>query len=108
MIIFGHRATKIAEETKTINNNGFPETAVIQIYQRYAHIFWIPIFPLYRNYILFFPNTGEVYTKTMFQKTPEDYKKICKEVSQKAKTPWWTFIGIAVFGLLIYWLEKSS
>ena len=107
-ILFGHRATKIAEETKKVNENGYFQPAIIQIYQRYAHIFWVPLFPLYRNYVLFFPETGAIYEKNLFQKMPENYKEICREVSRNARTPWWTFIGIILLGLLIFWLERNN
>lgn len=107
-LLFGHRATKIAEVTKQINDGGYPRLALIQIYQRYAHLFWIPLFPLYRNYLIHFPDNDSTYVKSMFKKMPEEYKIACKEVSREARTPWWTFIGIAVFGLLIFWLESST
>lgn len=104
-LLFGHRATKIAEETVRVNEAGDLRPAVVQVFQRYAHLFWIPIFPLYRNYLLYFPDTGATYTKTLFQSMPPEYLEACKKVP--ARTPWWTFIGILLFGLLIYWLEKT-
>lgn len=104
-IIFGHRATKIGEELKMVNNGGTMENALIRIYQNYAHIFWIPMFPLNRNYILYFPETGAIYEKTLFRKMPENYKEICKQVSRNAKTPWWTFIGLVIIIISIIGLS---
>lgn len=64
-LLFGHRATKIAEEQTKVNDQGEIRNAIVQVYQRYAHLFWIPLFPLYRNYVLFFPDTGATYAKTL-------------------------------------------
>lgn len=105
LILFGQRGTKIAEEMTKINDAGQIRNAIVLVYQRYAHLFWIPLFPLYRDYVLHFPDTGENYTKTLFQKMPPEYLQACKQV--RAKTPWWTFIGLLLFGLLIFWLEKK-
>ena len=106
LIFFGHRATKIAEEQIKVNDQGKIRNAIAQVYQRYAHVFWIPMFPLYRNYIVYFQDTGETFTKTLFRKMPEEYLHAAKQVP--ARTPWWTFIEILTFGLLIFWLESSG
>lgn len=101
IIIFGQKSKKIAEEVKMVNNAGTMEQAVINIFQNYFHVFWIPMFPLNRNYLIYFPETGELYEKTLFKKMPEKYREICRQVSRNAKAPLWMFSGIGIIILLI-------
>lgn len=106
LIFFGHRATKIAEEQIKVNDHGQIRNAIAQVYQRYAHVFWVPMFPLYRNYVVYFPDTGETFTKTLFHKMPEEYLHAAKQVS--ARTPLWTFFGILLIAAVIIFGITSS
>jgi len=48
MIIYGSRATQLAHETlsEKCPHCGAGHTTQLFILQRYAHIFWIPMFPI--------------------------------------------------------------
>lgn len=94
MIIFGQRSVQIGDISKKISDRAAIREARILIFQKYAHIFWIPFFPMGRNFTIYFPDTGEAYTQTLFNKMPAPYAEACREVSRETRTPWWVYIGI--------------
>jgi hypothetical protein len=73
-------------------------TADIMVYSKYFHIFWLPIFPFEKTAMTICSRCG-----LKREGISLDSKSILnsKEVKAHFKHPWWTYIGVMLFGLLI-------
>lgn len=107
IFFFGLRSTKIVEKQATIPCSHCEEKQVwFFIHQNYFHLFWIPVFPLWKSTTSVCAHCKQVLTKKEFSNALLDNYKI--EVT-KAKTPWWTFfLLIAFFALLVFSIILSQ
>lgn len=90
MIVFGHNNFKIKTFTPKELNLPIDERlqgAEIQIRQRYAHIFWIPFFPIGKIWGIKYADSKELY------ELPEPIKSKIKQ-HHSIKTPWYSFLLI--------------
>jgi len=100
MIIYGTRATQAHKETipdpcpQCQSNNCLD----MYVFQRYAHIFWIPFFPIIKTVASQCARCKQVIKQ---KEMPASLREAFNEVRSRAKTPVWTFIGTALVGLLI-------
>jgi len=100
MIIYGSRAKQLAKETiaepcpHCQSNN----TVDMYVFQRYAHIFWIPFFPVTRTGASQCAHCKQVLK---LKEMPSSLRVAFDNVKSRTKTPIWTFIGVALIGLLI-------
>lgn len=101
MIIFGVRASNIG-------NFGVPNskcrfckkdnTLVISVFGKYAHIFWIPFFPIGKK-----PIAGCTHCKGTIEHkafSPQ-LKKFYRTNKKTVKRPFWHWIGLGLLALLI-------
>jgi hypothetical protein len=107
MIIYGTNARKIAQEVVAdrCEKCGSDNTINLVIHQRYAHVFWIPSFPIGRITMSECSNCHNVLKKKEFPPTFSHSLDIAK---QKARTPVWTFAGAAIFVTVITWAIISN
>lgn len=96
MIIYGTKSTK----KKLIETNcqcpfcGKENSLAVLPYQKSAHVYWIPLFPMGREYF--------VVCRTCGKETPDHYiGGITPEIKKKAGFPWTSFIGLFIIGGLI-------
>lgn len=54
---------------------------------KYLHLFWIPIFPMGRNYVFVCNSCSAEFTQKK--------STIPKDIKKSFKTPLWTWIGLA-------------
>jgi hypothetical protein len=108
MIIYGSRATQVAKE---IANEKCPQCGTqhstdIHVFQRYAHVFWIPFVPIGKIGASECHHCKQVLReKEMSPGLKKDYQNI----RSRAKTPVWTFIGLALVGFaIVYGTFESS
>ncbi|MBO9150839.1 zinc-ribbon domain-containing protein [Chitinophaga sp. GCM10012297] len=100
MIIYGWKATPVGHEDlgAKCSHCGTMMSVQVFVYQKYAHIFWIPAFPLGKT-------GGSVCThckQTLKPKEmPNDLKLSYDSLRSRAKTPIWTFSGLIVIGLIV-------
>lgn len=101
MIIYGHRATKTSHQ----NLFGIKcphcesrDSLEMYTFSRYAHIFWIPLFPYKKEAVTQCNHCKQTLTKKEF--SPELLEKY-DEVKTQVKTPYWQFAGSALIVLLI-------
>lgn len=96
MIVFGHNNFLI--KSYTAKEVGIPEEQatgmLFQVRQRYAHIFWIPIFPIGKAYVL--KREGE---KQLYE-MPTEIKQVIQARYGNPKTPWYSF-ALLLLGLAI-------
>jgi len=103
-IVFGWNHFKIKSidpYTAGLSQNVQPGY-LIEVRQRYFHLFWIPFFSLGKKWAL--RKDGQLY------EMPEPYKYVLQERKDlAAKTPWYTYAGpliLAFVGLCYYISEK--
>ncbi|HVU97880.1 MAG TPA: hypothetical protein VHE34_21800 [Puia sp.] len=100
MIIYGSRAKQLAKETiadpcpDCQSNNSVD----MYVFQRYAHIFRIPFFPITKTGASQCTHCKQVLK---LKEMPPSLQVAFDNVKSRTKTPIWTFIGVALIGLLI-------
>lgn len=101
MIIYGKRKTEIGAENmfaEKCPNCGTQNSVNMHIFQTYAHIFWIPMFPMLKTGVSQCNSCKQVLYKS---EMPPQIKDAYNNLKSKSKTPWWTFIGVALLVLVI-------
>ncbi len=101
MIIFGHRATRIGSVDLYGTSCNYCEQSnsqEITVFGRYAHVFWIPMFPLGKVVVSECNHCMRTIRRNEF--TPQLSRKY-EEQKNRLKTPFWHWIGLIIIGLLI-------
>jgi hypothetical protein len=95
MIIFGSRSSERTPVETGCNCTACNAEKSIYLlpYQKYAHVFWIPVFPTGRDYRAVCGNC-----KALFDANSLD---IPYEVFSQVKTPKWTFFGLFAFVIFL-------
>ena len=73
-------------------------TQRISVFGKYAHIFWIPIFPIGKKAVAECTHCKRTIAQNEF--SPE-LKSLYKNYKGKTKRPFWHWLGLIIFGLLI-------
>ncbi|MBY0536820.1 MAG: zinc ribbon domain-containing protein [Chitinophagaceae bacterium] len=100
MLIYGSRATKLKAEpiVYTCKHCQSKNTTTMVMFQKYAHVFWIPFCPIKKLAVTQCEHCKQVLEQKQFD--PE-LKEIFAEQKSTLKTPIWTFIGLALLIVLI-------
>lgn len=101
MIIFGGRASNIGNFDIPNSKCSYCEegnTQRISVFGKYAHIFWIPIFPIGKKAVAECTHCKRTIEQKEF--SPE-LKSLYKENKKKAKRPFWHWFGVGSFGLFV-------
>ncbi len=101
MIFFGARASNIGNFDIPNSKCSYCEegnTQRISVFGKYAHVFWIPVFPIGKKAVAECTHCKRTIDQKEF--TPE-LKALYKENKSKAKRPFWHWLGLGVLGLLI-------
>jgi ribosomal protein S27E len=101
MIFYGSRSTKLKEgRINNVNCKDCEELTTYSyvIFGKYAHLYWIPFFPMKKQYVIECDNCGRTYKaknlpKIIYERFNKDYRA--------AKSPLWNYSGLAVLGVLI-------
>ena len=100
MIIYGYRTTELTR--RNLNEKcahcETPDSIQLQVYQKYAHIFWVPLFPLSKIGISQCTHCRQTLSNGQFPHAIEREYKIVKDGT---KAPFWTFVGLALIALMI-------
>ena len=100
MIIYGSKGIHLASENilEKCPNCQTSNNIYLHVYQRYAHIFWIPFFPTRK--IVF---SECIYCKQVLRKRqfPDSFIERYKNIKSQARTPFWTFIGLGFVILIV-------
>lgn len=100
MIIYGTRgklikSEMIAEPCANCNNANSIE---MNVFQRWAHIFWIPFFPIGKTGVSQCMHCKQVLT---LKQMPEMLRISYSNLKSQAKTPIWTFSGLLLLAIII-------
>lgn len=98
MIVFGTKHFKIKSFTQRELGISREEGLVnidIQVRQKYAHLYWIPVFPTGKIYCFKRPGDDNLYELPLTIKQNLEFKH-----SQDIKTPWYSY-ALPLLGLLV-------
>lgn len=108
MIIYGTRASHLKTvqlPNETCPNCNTKGSMVMSVYNRYAHIFWLPTFPVGRTGGSQCMNCQQVLEP---KKMPTFLKLQYDQLMAQTKIPVWSFSGLAIIIALIAWGSYSS
>jgi hypothetical protein len=100
MIVYGIKSRQVAKElvVEKCTECGRLNSTELYIFQKYAHLFWIPFFPVGKTAVSQCDHCKKVMKpKTMSEAVRSTYDIASKQV----KTPLWAFSGIAVLVVLV-------
>jgi hypothetical protein len=100
MIFFGTRVTQVATEKIAYEcpNCGTKNSVQMFVFQKFAHVFWIPMFPMSKTVVTECSHCKQVLRKEEFPPRFRDSYEILKS---KSKTPIWTFSGLVLFAIFL-------
>ncbi|MBC7851573.1 MAG: hypothetical protein H7Y31_17645 [Chitinophagaceae bacterium] len=101
MIIYGTRSTELAKEliSEKCGHCGKQNTIDLHLFQKYAHVFWIPFFALSKTGVSQCDHCKEVLKA---KEMPQSISSAYSDLKSKSKTPLWTFSGLALLVVLIF------
>lgn len=73
------------------------ENQNMSIFGRYAHILWIPFFPIGKTQVAECTRCKRTYDKSDFS---EKMRLISKELKGRVKSPLWNWVGLGIVGVL--------
>jgi hypothetical protein len=100
MIIYGIRSKELTKETLTdkCTSCGSQHSIDMHVFQKYAHVFWIPIFPAGKTGVSQCDHCKQVLK---LKEMPPSLKSSYESVKAQTKTPVWMFAGLAIFAALV-------
>jgi hypothetical protein len=100
MIIYGSKNKELAKEilTDKCQNCGTQNSVDMHVFQKYAHVFWIPFFPLGKTGVSQCDHCKQVLK---LKEMPSTLTTSYENLRAQTKTPIWTFSGIALVVVLI-------
>jgi len=100
MIIYGYRSTHLATglQTEKCENCSTMNSVQVSIFQRYAHVFWIPFFPLGKIGASECSHCKQVLASKKF---PPATKAVYDDLKNQAKAPIWVWSGVGMVILII-------
>jgi hypothetical protein len=100
MIIFGTRNKAISQETFQGKCIHCGQLATVQfvVVQRYAHVFWIPFFPIGKKGVSVCSHCKQTLTVKEFN---DEYREFYNQVKQNRRPPVYMYSGLILLGLLI-------
>ena len=103
MIIYGSRGKELAHQSLAIAcpNCTTSNSLEMHVFQRYAHIFWIPFFPMNK---LGVSQCNHCKQTLRSKEMPPALKSEYETLKAQTKTPLWMFIGAALLAVLIIFL----
>jgi len=95
MLLYGTKATKLTVEpiTDTCANCGTQHTMDMHVFQKYAHVFWIPFFPIRKTGTSLCVHCKQVLRQ---KEMPQSLKQSLDSVIKQTHVPIWTWTGIAL------------
>ncbi len=107
MIVYGNKATKTGHQNlfgTKCSHCGTKDSLEMYTFSRYFHLFWIPVFPYKKEAVTQCNHCKQVLNKKEFH---SELLSQYEEMKATAKTPYWQYIGLLIFGGLILLLVNS-
>ncbi|UYZ63520.1 hypothetical protein [Hymenobacter weizhouensis] len=102
MIIYGYRTSHLLTEpvAGSCPTCATPDALRVSVFGRYAHVYWVPLFPLGKTGASECGHCRQVLPSK--EMTPE-LKQSFQEVKQRTRAPWWHFVGLLLLAAAIGW-----
>jgi hypothetical protein len=97
MIIFGARSTLRSQEPTDYPCPVCNDRLELQVWQRYAHVFWIPMFPTRKDVVL---SCRAQHWGVADGDIPEDLIDAIESLEERTRQPWYLYIGS--IGLVLF------
>jgi hypothetical protein len=103
MIIYGKKMTALASENmmEKCQNCRTINSITLTLYQKYAHVFWIPFIATGKTAETICSNCKQILERKQFTPVITQYYETLKT---KAKTPLWTLSGLCLLILFIIFI----
>ncbi|WP_336518497.1 zinc-ribbon domain-containing protein [Pollutibacter soli] len=100
MIVYGTRSKELSKEhlVDKCPNCGTHNSVDVYVFQKYAHVFWIPLFPMSKIGVSECSHCKQVVRSKEMSST---LKSNFEEIKSRVKTPIWTFSGLALIAIII-------
>ena len=100
MIVYGSKSKELAKEilTDKCQNCGTQNCIDMHVFQKYAHIFWIPFFPMGKTGVSQCDHCKQVLK---LKEMPATLTASYNNLKAQTKTPIWMFSGLALVAVLI-------
>ena len=100
MIIYGSKSKELAREilTDKCQNCGTQNSIDMHVFQKYAHVFWIPFFPMGKTGLSQCDHCKQVLK---LKEMPATLTASYDNLKAQTKTPIWMFSGLALVAALI-------
>lgn len=107
MIFYGSNSKLISSEatTEKCSHCGTQNCIEMSIFQKYAHIYWLPLFPLSKYGVSECNHCKQVLEDKDFD---DNLKSVYTQLKSNSSTPIWTFIGAILILILIAYFMYSS
>jgi hypothetical protein len=100
MIIYGSRSIKQAVEhiSDACPHCGTTNSTELYVFQKYAHVFWIPFFPMGKTGVSQCNHCKQILKK---DEMPSSMLQAYDRIKAQTRVPIWTFAGVALVGVMI-------
>ncbi|GGA97126.1 zinc-ribbon domain-containing protein [Puia dinghuensis] len=100
MIIYGWKSIQLSREpvAESCPHCQNYNTLTVYVFQKYAHVFWIPFFPIGKTGASQCAHCKQVLKS---KQMPPTLRLAYDNVATQAKTPYWTFVGVAILAVVI-------
>lgn len=100
MIFYGTRATSLGEENinETCPSCGTPNSVHMAVFQKYAHVYWIPFFPIGKTGASVCTHCKQ---SLELKQMPPAFKEKYERIKAHKSAPVWTFSGLGIIAVLI-------
>lgn len=100
MIVYGSRSTQLAKEnlTEPCPHCNTANSTELYVFQKYAHVFWIPFFPIGKTAVSQCNHCKQILKK---EEMPSSMLQAFDRIKTQTKAPIWTFAGLALIVVLV-------
>lgn len=100
MIIYGTRSKLLAKQMipQKCSHCGTSNSVDLYVFQKYAHVFWIPFFPIGKTGANECSHCQQVL---QLKQMPDTIKASYTHLRSQEKTPLWMFTGLALLAVLV-------
>jgi hypothetical protein len=102
MLIYGRSKWNLKRTeslfTEKCSNCGKSGSVDVQVYTKYAHVFWVPFFPLPKEILAVCISCKQVQTA---KEMPAHVREIALDLKKQVKPPIYYWIGAALFAWLV-------
>ena len=107
MIIYGYRSSHLLTESVSgvCPACTLPDVLRMSVFGRYAHVYWVPLFPIGKTGASECGHCRQVLRPTDM---PAALQQHFRGLKQRAQAPWWHFAGLVLLLALVAWVVVAG